>query len=326
MDIVNQKDLAGLASDEPLMTSLVNSLFPAAAEEDDAAKQARLVRAMKVRTLIREATAGASSKNGSGASEAFLTDYSNRFSARYGGMPSASLLPDSTILKLAQNDIAACKEFKIALVNGEPAAASSDKVPSIDTEGRIVFIPPASSSGKRPKSFAELMLCLVPWCTMVEVNSSVKVGNVLAEYVLTLSRIAVSHNVTACINYDEGFRQRLSSQARRLAEKKGISYSEAVAKTLLKGTNSELLVQAYSSSVNSRSGDSTSDHRQQGKGKGKGHGRSDPRRSSGSESSPTGFCPYSRNQCELLKIRKCFFPPAQHKKDASDHGKKRKTE
>ncbi|EEQ98669.1 hypothetical protein Pmar_PMAR016926 [Perkinsus marinus ATCC 50983] len=219
MEITNQRDLVGLASDDPLLTSLVNSLFPAAAKETDDAEQSRLVKAMKVRSLIKEACAKSSLKSTSSSQEASLKDYSARFSARYGGMPSASLLPDGGMLKLAHNDIAAYKEFKVALVNG--------------------------------------------------------------------------------------FRQRLSSLARRLAEKKGISYGEAVAKTLLKGTNSELLVQAYSSTPMGRFGDSISDRRFPGKGR--------------------GSCPYSRSQCQLLKIRKCPFGPSQHKSDVADENKKRKT-
>ncbi|EER07019.1 hypothetical protein Pmar_PMAR011434, partial [Perkinsus marinus ATCC 50983] len=47
MEITNQRDLVGLASDDPLLTSLVNSLFPAAAKETDDAEQSRLVKAMK---------------------------------------------------------------------------------------------------------------------------------------------------------------------------------------------------------------------------------------------------------------------------------------
>ncbi|EER01464.1 hypothetical protein Pmar_PMAR004924 [Perkinsus marinus ATCC 50983] len=325
MEITNQRDLVGLASDDPLLTSLVNSLFPAAAKETDDAEQSRLVKAMKVRSLIKEACAKSSLKSTSSSQEASLKDYSARFSARYGGMPSASLLPDGGMLKLAHNDIAAYKEFKVALVNGEPSAASSDKVPTIDSEGKIVFIPPTSSSGKKPRSFPELLLCLVPWAAMVEVNSSASVGNILAEYIITLARIATSHSVGASISYDEGFRQRLSSLARRLAEKKGISYGEAVAKTLLKGTNSELLVQAYSSTPMGRFGDSISDRRFPGKGRGRGHGRSDHNEPSRSDYSSTGSCPYSRSQCQLLKIRKCPFGPSQHKSDVADENKKRKT-
>ncbi|KAF4648929.1 hypothetical protein FOL47_002643 [Perkinsus chesapeaki] len=314
-------DLPALAKDTDMKRTIVNVLAPAPAHENPGQAVIREARAFKIRSLIEQA--GNPQQKSKPTVSNFLVKAERRF-----GKLTADMTPDLSVLQLLAGDIATYIPLKVRRETAIDKDGVNQKQ-AIGLDGKPIWV--MAGIGKEPTSFEELITALTPVLVGIEVLSETTLS-VTTNYINKLTVLCTGHGPAATIQYDRAFRQRLVINASKLANLTGKSYCESVAECLCTGRDEELLVKAYASSCNlppAKIPAKSSGTQSGGDGANRGATGDRDRKSSGSSSATqapkrrNGTCPYSREECKLLKIKGCPFTPRQH--SAQGDGKRTRT-
>ncbi|EER10952.1 hypothetical protein Pmar_PMAR021431 [Perkinsus marinus ATCC 50983] len=303
---VGTVDLSTLVSKpDMLKNTIVDVLCPIGEKETADQRQLRLIRGLRIESALQGAAKAFSNKHGPAAQGQL--EYMERISKRYGGAASPGLVVDQATVKLLSESPATYREVKLG-----SDRSTGGKKPVVDVNGNIQWIPDSATGGRKPRNLSELWLGLLPILLCIDTSCNVNGGPWVLHYLQELCRVSMLYAESAAMVYDTQFRRSLNGRAFALAERERIPLSQATVRLLGGAMDQEALSMAMGprSLVEDSQVKSNSSHVVSGSGP-----ATTPNKERASKAPPPGICPHTRNQCPLLKLRKCPWPPKSHKKD-----------